>query len=62
MPVEIDLAQVAQRLALLCLLSGLVGAITWQLIWGALALLAQRLRDRALRRQRIAAARGRAHA
>ena len=41
------------------LLSGIAGAIAWQLIWGALALLAQRLHDRAARRWRIAQARER---
>ena len=57
---EIDLVQVAQRLALLGLLSGIAGAIAWQLIWGALAVLAHRLHARAARRSRIAAARARA--
>lgn len=58
---ELDLVQFAQRLALLGLLSGIAGAITWQLIWGALALLAQRLQDRAARLRRTAQARARAH-
>lgn len=56
---DLDLVQLVQRLAVLGLLSGIAGAIAWQLIWGALALLAQRLHDRAARRWRIAQARER---
>lgn len=58
---EIDLAFFAQRMALLGLLSGICGAITWQLIWGALGVLAQRLQDRAARQRRVAQAKARAH-
>ena len=56
---EIDLVFFAQRLALLGLLSGLAGAILWQLIYGALEAFAWRLVSFAERRRRIAQARAR---
>lgn len=58
---EFDLIHLAQRVAVLGMLSGIAGAITWQLIWGALALLAKRLQDRAARMRRMALARARVH-
>ena len=58
---ELDLVQVAQRLALLGLLSGIAGAIAWQLICGALEAFAWRLVALAERRRRIAQAKARAH-
>lgn len=58
---ELDLVQLAQRMALLGLASGIAGAIVWQLICGALALLGQRLHERAARGSRIAQARERAN-
>lgn len=58
---EIDLSHVAQRLALLAISCGFVGAGLWQLLVGSLHVLAHRLHARAARRQRINAARARVH-
>lgn len=57
---EIDLGHVAQRLAILGICSGFVGAALWTLLVGSLGVLAERLHHRAMRRHRIAAARQRA--
>lgn len=57
---EIDLSHVAQRLAILGICAGFVGAALWTLLVGSLGVLAERLHARAMRRHRIAQARGRA--
>jgi hypothetical protein len=59
---EINLSHVAQQLAILGICAGFIGAALWQLLVGSMHVLAHRLHARAMRRQRIAAARGRAHA
>lgn len=54
---EIDLAFFAQRIAMLSCLSGFVGGLLFVLVHGALVALAERLRSRANRAERIAQAR-----
>ena len=56
---EIDLGHVAQRLAILAICGGFIGAALWQLLSGTLHVLALRLHARIARRQRIEAARTR---
>lgn len=58
---EIDLAYVARQLAIVGICSGFIGAALWQLLVGSMHVLALRLNARMAQRQRIAAARGRAH-
>jgi hypothetical protein len=58
---EIDLAHVAQRLAIVGICSGFIGAALWQLLVGSMQALAFRLHARMAQRQRIAAARTRTH-
>ena len=57
---EIDLTQVAHRLAIVGICSGFIGAALWTLFAGSLGILAERLHARAVRRERIAQARARA--
>lgn len=57
---EIDLAFFAQRIAMLSCLSGFVGGLLFVLVHGAVVALAERLRSRANRAERIAQARIRA--
>ena len=59
---EIDLGHVAQQLAILGICAGFTGAALWTLLVGSLGVLAERLHARAMRRHRIAQARGRSHA
>lgn len=57
---EIDLSFFAQRVAMLALLAGFVGGVLSILVHGAVVALAERLRSRANRAERIAQARIRA--
>ena len=57
---EIDLSHVAQQLAILGICAGFIGAALWTLLVGSLGVLAEHLHARAMRRHRIAQARGRA--
>lgn len=57
---EIDLAFFAQRVAMIACLSGFVGGVLAILVHGAVVALAERLRSRANRAERIAQARIRA--
>lgn len=57
---DIDLAFFAQRIAMLACLSGFVGGLLFVLVHGAVVALAERLRSRANRAERIAQARIRA--
>ena len=50
---EIDLAHVAQKLAILGIASGFIGAALWQLVMGLLGVLAEHLHQRAQRLHRI---------
>lgn len=59
---ELDLAYLAQRLALVGISTGFVGAGLWHILVGSLEVLAFRLHDRASRAQRIEQARSRSHA
>lgn len=54
---EIDLAFFAQRVAMIACLSGFVGGLLFSLLHGAVVALAERLRSRANRAERIAQAR-----
>lgn len=54
---EIDFAFVAQRVAMIACLSGFVGGLLFVLVHGAVVALAERLRSRANRAERIAQAR-----
>lgn len=58
---EIDLVQVAQRLAIVGIFSGFIGAALWQLLVSSMHVLAVRLHARMAQRQRIEAARTRVH-
>lgn len=57
---EIDLGHVAQQLAILGVCAGFIGAALWTLLVGSLGVLADRIEQGILRRQRIAQARARA--
>lgn len=57
---EINLEFFAQRIAMLSCLSGFVGGLLFVLVHGAVVALAERLRSRANRAERIAQARIRA--
>lgn len=61
MPPDIDLVHVAQRLAIVGIFSGFIGAALWQLLVGSMHVLVFRLHARMAQRQRIADARARAH-
>lgn len=54
---QIDLAFFAQRVAMIACLSGFVGGMLFVLVHGAVVALADRLRSRANRAERIAQAR-----
>ena len=54
---DIDLAFFAQRVAMIACLSGFVGGLLFSLLHGAVVALAERLRSRANRAERIAQAR-----
>lgn len=54
---EIDLSFFAQRVAMIACLSGFVGGLLFVLVHGAVVALADRLRSRANRAERIAQAR-----
>lgn len=59
MPPDIDLVHVAQRLAIVGICSGFIGAALWQLLVGSMHVLALRLHARIAQRQRIDSARSR---
>lgn len=54
---EVDLAFFAQRVAMIACLSGFIGGLLFTLVHGAVVALADRLRSRANRAERIAQAR-----
>ena len=54
---EIDLSFFAQRIAMIACLSGFIGGLLFTLVHGAVVALAERLRSRANRAERIAQAR-----
>ena len=54
---EINLAFFAQRVAMIACLSGFIGGLLFTLVHGAVVALADRLRSRANRAERIAQAR-----
>lgn len=57
---ELDFSLFAQRVAMIACLSGFVGGLLFALVHGAVVALAERLRSRANRAERIAQARIRA--
>lgn len=57
---DLDLSLFAHRIAMLACLSGFVGGLLFVLVHGAVVALAERLRSRANRAERIAQARIRA--
>ena len=54
---ELDFSLFAQRIAMLAILGGFVGALLFTLVHGAVVALSDRLRSRANRAERIAQAR-----
>lgn len=54
---EIDLAFLAQRIAMIACLSGFIGGLLFVLVHGAVVAISERLRSRANRAERIAQAR-----
>lgn len=54
---ELDFSLFAQRIAMLAILGGFIGGLLFVLVYGAVVALAERLRSRANRAQRIAQAR-----
>lgn len=59
---ELDFSLFAQRVAMIACLSGFIGGLLFSLVHGAVVALAERLRSRANRAERIAQARVRQHA
>lgn len=54
---DIDLSLFAQRIAMIACLSGFIGGMLFVLVYGAVVALADRLRSRVHRAERIAQAR-----
>ena len=59
---ELDFSLFAQRIAMLAILGGFVGALLFTLVHGAAVALSERLRARSSRLQRVAQARTRQQA